>query len=186
MRSSINEELANGVGQPCGLPAACTYFSTPRRWRGGSGPGTGRRAARWIVISQHPSRAPLKVSAYPPQRYDSLRDTDEMDQCKADQAEDHERGGDGAALVVQEAVPLLRSVGTNAGHISDLAEALSRIEGETDDLYDSARSRLYEAKGPTQPIDFWVASKILEHLEKVVDRLEDVANEISGVAVEHA
>ena len=92
-----------------------------------------------------------------------------------------------AALVVQEAVPLLRSVGTNAGKISDLAERLSRIEGETDDLYDQGRSRLYEAaKGPSTPIDFWVASEILGHLEKVVDRLEDVANEISGVAVEHA
>ena len=90
-----------------------------------------------------------------------------------------------AALVIKEAVPLLRDVGTNATRISDLAEQLSRIEGETDDLYDAGRSRLYEAKGPSQPIDFWVASEILGHLEKVVDRLEDVANEISGVAVEH-
>ena len=92
----------------------------------------------------------------------------------------------GPALVIQEAVPLLREVGTNTAKISDLAEKLSRIEGETDDLYDAGRSRLYEATGPSQPIDFWVASEILGHLEKVVDRLEDVANEISGVAVEHA
>lgn len=90
-----------------------------------------------------------------------------------------------AAAVIAEAVPLLRAVGTNAGKISDLAEKLSRIEGETDDLYDAARSRLFEAKGASQPIDFWAASEILGHLEKVVDRLEDVANEISGVATEH-
>jgi predicted phosphate transport protein (TIGR00153 family) len=91
-----------------------------------------------------------------------------------------------AAQVIQDTVPLLRSVGTNTARISELAESLSKIEGETDDLYDAARSRLYEAKGPSQPIDFWVASEILGHLEKVVDRLEDVANEISGIAVEHA
>jgi uncharacterized protein len=90
-----------------------------------------------------------------------------------------------AAEVVAQAVPLLRSVGTNAGRISELAQALSGIEGRTDDLYDSARSRLYDAKGPSQPIDFWVASELLSHLEKVVDRLEDVANEISGIAIEH-
>lgn len=90
-----------------------------------------------------------------------------------------------AASVVAEAVPLLRSVGTNAGRISELAQALSEIEGRTDDLYDGARSRLYDAKGPSQPIDFWVASELLSHLEKVVDRLEDVANEISGIAIEH-
>ena len=91
-----------------------------------------------------------------------------------------------AALVVQQAVPLLREVGTNTGRISDLAEQVSKIEGETDDLYDAGRIRIYEAKGPSQPIDFWTASEILGHLEKVVDRLEDVANQISGIAVEHA
>ncbi len=90
-----------------------------------------------------------------------------------------------AADVVAEAVPLLRSVGTTAGRISDLAQKLSEIEGRTDDIYDAARSRLYDAKGPTQPIDFWVASELLSHLEKVVDRLEDVADEISGIAIEH-
>lgn len=90
-----------------------------------------------------------------------------------------------AAKVVAEAIPLLRSVASNAGRISDLAEQLSRIEGETDDLYDAARIRLFQVKGPSQPIDFWVASELLSHLEKVVDRLEDVANEISGVAIEH-
>lgn len=89
------------------------------------------------------------------------------------------------SAVVLEAVSLLRSVGTNAGRISELAQKLSEIEGRTDDLYDAARSRLYDLKGPTQPIDFWVASELLSHLEKVVDRLEDVANEISGIAIEH-
>jgi predicted phosphate transport protein (TIGR00153 family) len=90
-----------------------------------------------------------------------------------------------AALIVETAVPLLRSVGTNAGQISDLAQQMSTIEGETDDLYDSARARLFEAKGPSQPLDFWVASEILDCLEQVVDRLEDVANEVSGIAIEN-
>ena len=90
-----------------------------------------------------------------------------------------------AALVVQTAVPLLRSVGTNAGQISELAQQMSTIEGETDDLYDAARGRLFETKGPSQPIDFWVASEILDCLEQVVDRLEDVANEVSGIAIEN-
>ena len=90
-----------------------------------------------------------------------------------------------AALVVQTAVPLLRSVGTNAVQISELAQQMSTIEGETDDLYDAARGRLFETTGPSQPIDFWVASEILDCLEQVVDRLEDVANEVSGIAIEN-
>src|SRR5918998_2256902 len=42
------------------------------------------------------------------------------------------------ALIVQKVVPMLRSVGTHAGEISTLAEAMSQIEGETDDLHDTA------------------------------------------------
>lgn len=91
-----------------------------------------------------------------------------------------------AARIVQDAVPLMRSVAANSSRIADFAERLSAIEGETDDLYDGARSRLYETKGPTAPIDFWVASEILGHLEKVMDRLEDVGNEMSGIATEHS
>jgi hypothetical protein len=32
---------------------------------------------------------------------------------------------------------------------------------------------------------FLVGTEIYEHLEKVVDRFEDVANEISAIVVEH-
>ena len=32
---------------------------------------------------------------------------------------------------------------------------------------------------------FIVGTEIYEHLEKVVDRFEDVANEISGIVIEH-
>ena len=32
---------------------------------------------------------------------------------------------------------------------------------------------------------FIIGSEIYDHLEKVVDRFEDVANEISGIVIEH-
>jgi predicted phosphate transport protein (TIGR00153 family) len=88
------------------------------------------------------------------------------------------------ALIVQKVVPLLRAVGTHAGEISSLAETMSQIEGETDDIYDAARSRLFQ-KGPAHALDFWVASEILNHLERVMDRLEDVAHEVHGIVIEH-
>ena len=88
------------------------------------------------------------------------------------------------ALVVQKLVPMLRSVGTHAGEISRLAERMSEIEGETDDIHDSARQRLFQ-KGPAHALEFWVASEILNHLERVMDRLEDVAHEIHGIVIEH-
>src|SRR5215212_7620314 len=90
-----------------------------------------------------------------------------------------------AAGMVRQAIPLLRAMSTHAPQISSLTEQVSKIEGETDDLHDAARSRLYEVKGPEGALHFWVASEILDHLESVMDRLEDVTNEIHGTMIEH-
>jgi uncharacterized protein len=89
------------------------------------------------------------------------------------------------ALIVQEVIPLLRSIGPNAGQISGLSEQITRIEGVTDDLHDSARSRLFHGMGSAHALDFWVASEILDHLERVMDRLEDVVHEVHGIVIEH-
>jgi predicted phosphate transport protein (TIGR00153 family) len=90
-----------------------------------------------------------------------------------------------SAQIVRQLIPLLRSISTYAGQIGSLTEQVGRIEGETDDLHDTGRSRLYEVKGPAGALHFWVSSEILDHLEKVMDRLEDVANEIHGTMIEH-
>ena len=90
-----------------------------------------------------------------------------------------------AARTVQQAIPLLRAISTNAAQIGSLTEQVGRIEGETDDLHDAARSRLFEAQDPAGALHFWVSSEILDYLEKVMDRLEDVANEIHGTMIEH-
>ena len=88
------------------------------------------------------------------------------------------------ALIVQQVTPLLRSVGTNAAQISDLAEKMSQIEGETDDFHDEARRRLFQ-KGPAHALEFSVASEVLNHLERVMDRLEDVTHEVHSIVIEH-
>ncbi len=82
-------------------------------------------------------------------------------------------------------VPLLRSIRANSAQIGSLTEQVGRIEGETDDLHDAARSRLYEVKGSAGALHFWGSSEILDHLEKVMDRLENVANEVHGIIIEH-
>ncbi len=88
------------------------------------------------------------------------------------------------ARIVEQTVPLLRSVGAHAAEISGLAARMSEIEGETDDFHDEARRRLFQ-KGPAHALDFWVASEILDHLERVMDRLEDVTHEVHSIVIEH-
>lgn len=88
-----------------------------------------------------------------------------------------------AAGLSAECVRLLRSMRANAARINEITEEITRLEDASDALYDLGMSALYKAR--VDPMDFIVGAEIYDHLEKVVDRLEDVAHQISGVLIEH-
>ena len=94
-------------------------------------------------------------------------------------------------LVVQtagltaQAVPLLRALRANAATLNGLTEQIAHLEETSDQVYDAGMSALYRGPARTDPMAFIVGSEIYDHLEKVVDRFEDVANRISGVLIEH-
>jgi predicted phosphate transport protein (TIGR00153 family) len=89
------------------------------------------------------------------------------------------------AELVQEAVPLLRSLGTEAAHISDLTARISALEGRADELHDKGLRALYRANVGGDALAFYVGNEIYDHLEKVVDRFDDVANVMHGIVIEH-
>jgi predicted phosphate transport protein (TIGR00153 family) len=91
-----------------------------------------------------------------------------------------------AARVCNEAVGLLRNVGANASRLHLLTERLVKLEGEADGMHDNGIKALFEATGDAQPMRFIVGREIYSHLERVVDRFEDVANEIQGLVIDHA
>ncbi|OHT22166.1 putative pit accessory protein [Sphingomonas haloaromaticamans] len=91
-----------------------------------------------------------------------------------------------AARITAEAMPLLRSVGTNGGRLHELTERLVRIEGHADEIHDAGLRALYRAHIDSKPLEFIVGREIYSHLEKIVDRFEDVANEIQGLVIDHA
>jgi uncharacterized protein Yka (UPF0111/DUF47 family) len=86
---------------------------------------------------------------------------------------------------MRQAIPLLNAINKNVGQLNSLTEQIVRVESEADELYDAARKRLFDERARAQPVDFWVAMEILDHLEKVSDSLDDVANEIHSVVTEH-
>jgi predicted phosphate transport protein (TIGR00153 family) len=90
-----------------------------------------------------------------------------------------------AAGLVQEAVPLLSSINTNAVRISNISERISAIEGRADELHDIGLQELYRANQPSNSMAFFVGVEVYDHLEKVVDRFDDVANEIHGIMLEN-
>ncbi|HEY8003248.1 MAG TPA: DUF47 domain-containing protein [Phenylobacterium sp.] len=84
-----------------------------------------------------------------------------------------------------EAVPLLRRLRDNAGRLNAIAEEITQLEDESDNLYDAGVSALYKGPARKDPMAYIVGAEIYDHLEKVVDRFEDVANRISAVLIEH-
>ena len=90
-----------------------------------------------------------------------------------------------AAGLVEEAMPLLRSIGAEAGRLVGIAERITQIEGRADDIHDSGLRDLYRAHAASDPMAFVVGNEIYSHLEEVVDRFDDVANEINGVVLDY-
>jgi uncharacterized protein Yka (UPF0111/DUF47 family) len=90
------------------------------------------------------------------------------------------------AELVQEGVPLLSSIGPEAGHISDLTAQISALEGKADEMHDSGLQNLYRANASGgSALAFFVGNEVYDHLEKVVDRFDDVANVMHGIVIEH-
>ena len=90
------------------------------------------------------------------------------------------------AELVQEGVPLLKSIGAEAGHISDLTAQISALEGKADEMHDKGLHDLYRANAAGgNGLAFFVGNEVYDHLEKVVDRFDDVANVMHGIVIEH-
>jgi uncharacterized protein Yka (UPF0111/DUF47 family) len=87
--------------------------------------------------------------------------------------------------LVQEAVPLLRSISSQAVRLSALTEQISALEGRADELHDVGMRELYLTKAKSDPMAFFVGNEVYDHLEKVVDRFDDVANVMHGIVIEH-
>lgn len=89
-----------------------------------------------------------------------------------------------AARVTAEAIPLLRSLVPNVGRLNELTARIIEIEGHADAITEEGLKELYRTAG--DPMRFIVGRELYGSLEKIVDRFEDVANEIQGLVIDHA
>lgn len=95
-----------------------------------------------------------------------------------------------AAIIVQaaqrteEAVGLLGTMRQNVGRLHILTEQIIHLEDQSDHLYDEGRKTLFARHRHDDPMAFIIGVDILSHLEKVVDRFEDVANRINAIVIE--
>jgi predicted phosphate transport protein (TIGR00153 family) len=88
-----------------------------------------------------------------------------------------------AAELTADAVPLLSSLSTQSGRLNRFAEDMIRLEEQADQLHDEGRKQLF--LNQKDAIAFVVGTEVYSHLEMVMDRFEEVANEISGIIIEN-
>jgi uncharacterized protein Yka (UPF0111/DUF47 family) len=72
----------------------------------------------------------------------------------------------------------------NAPRINAIAEEITKLEEQADNLNDDGIKALYLKHRGGDAMAFIIGNEIYDHLEKVVDRFEDVANRISGIVIE--
>ena len=89
-----------------------------------------------------------------------------------------------AAYLTLEATELLRDLRKNAARLNAISEAVTRIENRSDEVYDAGMKALLKVN-QDKPMAFIAGAEVLDHLEKVIDRFEDVSNGISGILIEH-
>jgi predicted phosphate transport protein (TIGR00153 family) len=90
-----------------------------------------------------------------------------------------------SAQLLKQAVPLLQAISSEAVHISELTAQISALEGRADELHDIGLRALYLANAKSNAMAFIVGNEVYDHLEKVVDRFDDVANVMHGIVIEH-
>jgi uncharacterized protein len=88
-----------------------------------------------------------------------------------------------AAKLTVDAVPLLASLGKQSSRLHGMTEEIIRLEEQADQLHDQGRKELFLQQ--KDAIAFVIGTEVYNHLEMVVDRFEDVANEISAIVIEN-
>jgi uncharacterized protein Yka (UPF0111/DUF47 family) len=73
----------------------------------------------------------------------------------------------------------------NAPQLNTLTERIIRIEEQADHLHDQGLKALFLESRSGDTMKYIVGAELYDHLEKVVDRFEDVSNEINAIVTDH-
>jgi predicted phosphate transport protein (TIGR00153 family) len=90
-----------------------------------------------------------------------------------------------SADMIGEMVHAMRKMSENATRIGQLTEAVVNSEDLVDDLHEKGLKQLYLRHKEGSAMGFIVGTEIYDSLEKIMDRFEDVANDVSGILIAH-
>jgi predicted phosphate transport protein (TIGR00153 family) len=107
----------------------------------------------------------------------------EVETLEPEMAEMGDRILEAAELTV-EAIGLLGSLRDNSARLNAITEKIIHLEEDTDTLNHNGIKALFKRHRDGNVMSYIVGIEIYDHLEKVMDRFEDVANRISGIVIE--
>ncbi len=84
-----------------------------------------------------------------------------------------------------EIIGLLRSMRKESVRLTALTEDIRKLEEHSDELHDKGVKQLFLDHRSSDVMAFIVGSELYAHLEKIVDRFEDVANKVNGILIEN-
>jgi hypothetical protein len=86
---------------------------------------------------------------------------------------------------VADLLPMLRDIKKNAVNIGMISREIGAMEEKSDELHDNGLKELFKAHRTSDTMAYIVGAEIYDHLEKVVDRFEDVAKRAGRIVLEH-
>ena len=90
-----------------------------------------------------------------------------------------------ASEITCELILALRDMKKKSSHMMAMSAKITQLEEAVDDLHDNGLKQLYLAHRNTTPMAYIVGAEIYDHLEKIVDRIEDVAERVNSIVIEH-
>ena len=90
-----------------------------------------------------------------------------------------------SAQKTAEVIALLGDMKKEADRLHVLTQDIRQMEEHSDELHDQGLKEILRTHGRADAMAFIIGSAIYEHLEKVVDRFENVANRVSDILIEH-
>jgi uncharacterized protein len=89
------------------------------------------------------------------------------------------------ANLTAQAMPLLRMMRSNAALLGKITDEIVQLEEESDQITQAGLKALLQGPARSDAMAYIKGHEIYDHLEKVVDCFQDVANRISGLVIEH-
>jgi uncharacterized protein len=83
-----------------------------------------------------------------------------------------------------EAVALLGDLRKQAARVNAVTETIIKLEESADEIHNQGIKALFLKHRGGNAMEYIVGAEIFDHLEKVMDRFEDVANSISAIVIE--